>query len=350
MAFRITTTGTQDPVVFNDLGARSFPHPTVDFDLEQEYSAAEIAASVDVSAALAAGEITAEDADGNPINDSENTYVPLSSKGQINGVATLNGSGKVPAAQLPESAGGFKGFGIWRYRTEVTSTPTSGRLNFDDVIVDDATELYVNVINDGGTDVSAFLALLAVDNLIYIQAQDDATQFIVVKIGGTPTLLSGVYTFPIGDVESQGAAMTNNETVAMLGDTGSAGGGVFGNEYQKAESLAQSTTTSSAFQEKLTMNVNVPAGDYIIKWNAEIGNTGEENAVEFRVQLDNSNTLFQIQPQVGREVSGAWSHTAAGHAIVTLSGSHDFDIDYNASVFGGTASIEDARLTLWRVT
>lgn len=222
MAFKITTTGTVDPMVFNDLGARSFPHPTVDYDLSRQYSAEEISASNDVAAAIAAGEITAKDADDNPITDSTNAFIPLSTRGMVNGVATLDGGGKVPAAQLPESAGGFKGFGIWRYRTEVTSTPTSGRLNFDDTIVDNATEMYVNVINDGGTDVSAFLALLAVDNLIYIQAQDDATQFIVVKVGSVPTLLSGVYTIPIGTVESQGAAMTNNETVAVLGDTGSA--------------------------------------------------------------------------------------------------------------------------------
>jgi len=114
------------------------------------------------------------------------------------------------------SGGGFHGFGLWRYRTEITSTPTAGRLNFDDTTVDDATELYVNVLNDGGTDLSAFLSLLVVGDLIYIQAQDDATQFIAAEIGGTPSLASGVFTFPLSSVESQGAAMTNNEVVAFL--------------------------------------------------------------------------------------------------------------------------------------
>lgn len=118
---------------------------------------------------------------------------------------------------LTEGGGGFQGFGLWRYRTATDANPTAGRLQFDDTTVDDATELYVNVINDDGTDLTAFLTLLVVGDLIFIQAQDDSTQFIAVEIGGTPTDAAGVFTFPIGSVESQGAVMTNNEVVAVLG-------------------------------------------------------------------------------------------------------------------------------------
>lgn len=118
---------------------------------------------------------------------------------------------------LTEGGGGFQGLGLWRYRTATDANPTAGRLQFDDTTVDDATEMYINVLNDGGTDLTAFLALLVIGDLIYIQAQDDATQFIAVEIGGTPTIASGVYTFPIAAVESQGLVMTNNEVVAVLG-------------------------------------------------------------------------------------------------------------------------------------
>jgi len=154
------------------------------------------------------------------------------------------------AWNLEQSTGsnppGFQGFGLWRYRTEITNNPSAGRLNFDDVIVDDATELYVNVTNDGGTDMTVFLALLGINDLIYIQAQDDSTQFIIVKIGSTPSVTAGVFTFPIGEVESQGSTMTNNETVAVLGiHSGGDGGGGGEEDAQIAEATSITSTTSA---------------------------------------------------------------------------------------------------------
>lgn len=59
MAFLITTTGTLSPVTFDDLGARSFTHPTISFDLETEFSIDEIRGSEDVFSAIASGFITA---------------------------------------------------------------------------------------------------------------------------------------------------------------------------------------------------------------------------------------------------------------------------------------------------
>jgi len=152
--------------------------------------------------------------------EDEDVAVPNTPHSTINftgtGVTAVDaGAGQVDVT-IPGSST-FQGLGLWRYRTEITSTPTAGRLNFDNVNIDIATEMYVNVINDGGTDITPFLTLLGTDDLVYIQAQDDSTQSVVVKIGATPTLLSGVYTFPIGDVEAQGPALTNNETVAVLG-------------------------------------------------------------------------------------------------------------------------------------
>ena len=152
--------------------------------------------------------------------EDEDVAVPNTPHSTINftgtGVTAVDaGAGQVDVT-IPGSST-FQGLGLWRYRTEITSTPTAGRLNFDDVNIDISTEMYVNVLNDGGTDITPFLTLLGTDDLVYIQAQDDSTQSVVVKIGATPTLVSGVYTFPIGDVEAQGPALTNNETVAVLG-------------------------------------------------------------------------------------------------------------------------------------
>ncbi len=129
---------------------------------------------------------------------------------------------------------------------------------------------------------------------------------------------------------------------------------IFGTEYQSAESLGRSTTSSTAFQFKLNLNAaGLPAGDYIILWTAAIGNNDEERGVTIRVQLDDTTDLINVRPHAGEAASQEWSYCPGGHAIVTLSGTHNFDIDF-AAISGesgvGVAFIEDARLTLWRVT
>jgi len=119
--------------------------------------------------------------------------------------------------------GGFLGLGIWRYRTATTSTPSTGQLQFDDTTIGDATELYVHAVNDNGSDMSAFLDLLTVFDLIYIQVQVDASQFVTLQIG-TPSLASSVYTFPISQIQGQGTTPSNNTEVAVVIERSGGGG------------------------------------------------------------------------------------------------------------------------------
>lgn len=59
MSFLITTTGTLGTVVLDDMGARTFVHPTVAFDLNVEYALEEIRDSKDLGNMLDLGHITA---------------------------------------------------------------------------------------------------------------------------------------------------------------------------------------------------------------------------------------------------------------------------------------------------
>jgi len=54
----LSTTGTQDPVVIEDLGGRSFSHPTTDFDLLAEFLPNEVMNSDDLQSALDSGYVT----------------------------------------------------------------------------------------------------------------------------------------------------------------------------------------------------------------------------------------------------------------------------------------------------
>lgn len=120
--------------------------------------------------------------------------------------------------------GAFQGLGIWRYRTAITSNPSTGQMQFDNVTIDSATEMYIHESNDGGTDMTAFLDLIVADDLIYVQIQADSSQFVSVQVG-TPSKATGVYTFPIQIVEGQGSAPTNNSTVAIIAIHGAGTGG-----------------------------------------------------------------------------------------------------------------------------
>ena len=122
-------------------------------------------------------------------------------------------------------SGGFLGLGIWRYRTETDSNPDAGQLQFDNATVGSATELYVHAINDSGADMSAFLDLLSEFDLIYIQVQVDASQFVTLQIG-TPSLAASVYTFPISQIQAQGATPSNNTEVAVVIERDGVGSGV----------------------------------------------------------------------------------------------------------------------------
>ena len=86
-------------------------------------------------------------------------------------------------ASTGDGGRGFGGLGIWRYRTDTGATPATGELQFDNLDIDSATNLYINEINDTGTDMSAFLSLVTVGDLIYIQAQAQSTQFVTVQVG-----------------------------------------------------------------------------------------------------------------------------------------------------------------------
>jgi len=165
------------------------------------------------------------------------------------------------AWNLEQSSGsnppGFQGFGVWRFRTAITNNPATGQLQFDDLIVDDATELYINAVNDGGTDMTVFLNLLVVNDLIYIQAQDDSTQFVIVKIGATPSVASGVFTFPIGSVESQGPTLSQNETVAVLGiHSGGEAGGEEDAQIAEATSLTSTTSATPIDLDSITLIIS----------------------------------------------------------------------------------------------
>lgn len=125
---------------------------------------------------------------------------------------------------------------------------------------------------------------------------------------------------------------------------------VYGTEYQYAESLIESSTTSTSFQEKLKLtSTTVPAGDYMVGWSGEVRNTSDERGVNWRVQLNDATDLAEGRFDNPEDLDDSYI-SFSGFAQVTLTeASHTIDIDWSRSSGGGNARIRNARLQLYRV-
>lgn len=76
MAFIITTTGTQNEIILNDLGGRVLIHPITSYDLEEEYNIKELRNSDDLQQAITNGYITVINESSENIQDLSN-FQPL---------------------------------------------------------------------------------------------------------------------------------------------------------------------------------------------------------------------------------------------------------------------------------
>lgn len=148
---------------------------------------------------------------GDPLT---HNYDPVITKASFWGLTDL---GWVDLAQSGGGSGGsgFQGYGRWRYQDAITDDPGAGELQFNNADINLATELYVNEVNNLTTDMSTFLDLIISGDLIYIQDQTDPDKFVTIEVG-TSTFSLGVYTFPILNVEFQGAAITDDTVTAMI--------------------------------------------------------------------------------------------------------------------------------------
>lgn len=120
---------------------------------------------------------------------------------------------------------------------------------------------------------------------------------------------------------------------------------VLWHQVTTAKDDTSSGTTSSTFIQKLRETVVVPAGDYIVFYQVVVSATATSTEVEIRIQLDDTTDLFMVNwiPGVDHKNAGG------GLDFLTLgAGSHDFDIDWRKAFGSGTASIEQARLAVWR--
>ena len=116
-----------------------------------------------------------------------------------------------------------------------------------------------------------------------------------------------------------------------------------------AESEAQSTTTSSTYQEKLSLALpTLTAGTYRVQWYCEIRNSSGSQDCQVKIEYDNTTVLAEIN----QEQKDASNYTPiSGFRVIAMTGaSHQVDMDYSNELSGNTMYIRRARLEVVRIS
>jgi len=99
--------------------------------------------------------------------------------------------------------------GYYRTDTTLTTTPTAGKVTWDNATQASSTHLYVNKDDDQGTDLKVFFDLVASGDTLLLQDQSDSANFQLWTVTATPTYTSGVFDFTVSLTSSGGTGTTN---------------------------------------------------------------------------------------------------------------------------------------------
>ncbi len=121
---------------------------------------------------------------------------------------------------------------------------------------------------------------------------------------------------------------------------------VFGDEYEYSSDEVESTTTSTTFQNKLTLiTAALPAGDYHISWYCEINNSVAQQNTAARARINGVEVGFFERSSITANSYIAFS----GIRKETLTNAaHTLDIEFKNSA-GGTAKIRRTRIEIYRI-
>jgi len=117
-------------------------------------------------------------------------------------------------------------------------------------------------------------------------------------------------------------------------------------EITYATSGGQSSTTETTYQQKLRLTTpDLPLGDYLIEWYAEVkhSNATQSEYVQARVEVDDTSEIG-----ICEWCFPAWDDFGGMSFAESVSGVHTFDLDFRIQG-GGTAYIRRARMLFRRL-
>jgi len=100
----------------------------------------------------------------------------------------------------------------------VGGDPSDGYIRYDNATQTSATALHIDADTDDGLDVTHFLELLVVGNLITIQDKNNSFNLQTWEINALPTLTGDYFIFPVTLISSSGTGttgFTNNHEILL---------------------------------------------------------------------------------------------------------------------------------------
>ena len=124
----------------------------------------------------------------------------------------------------------------------------------------------------------------------------------------------------------------------------------FGNEYNYAESLGLSSTTSQTYQQKVRLNATLQGGIYRLSWAFIWGNSSPSRNTLVQLEQDDTTQLWETEtaPQDGN----ATQRSSGGgfRQLVLGAGTYFWDMDFRTSGGPGTARIQTAVVEIFKVS
>ena len=115
--------------------------------------------------------------------------------------------------------------GQYRFATStVAADPGSGLFRYDNTDPALVTEIFIDDISANGVDISNLLALITTNDRLYLQSENDSSQFVVFNVTAPITDNTGWFTIT-GTVEASGNLHTSNTRVLVVLQIGAIGGG-----------------------------------------------------------------------------------------------------------------------------
>lgn len=127
--------------------------------------------------------------------------------------------------------------------------------------------------------------------------------------------------------------------------------GLFGSIF--SEAAENQTTNSTVYVQavRLTTPADLEAGTYRIAWSMQVSADGgdeDEGAVFYRVQLDDTTELMEVNP-IFETADTALQFGGFTHEFLT-GGVHTIDVDFRTTAGDVAAIIERTRVDMWRIS
>lgn len=126
---------------------------------------------------------------------------------------------------------------------------------------------------------------------------------------------------------------------------------LFGSEFEYMLDSTESSTNSTAYQNKLTITASgIPDGAYRLGWHFEWRISKSNREFEYRIRYDDTTNFKEdtISPFVDVSV---WNPVTNFYYVENvISGTHTFTMDYSSNNTRSTAYIRESRFEFWRVS